>query len=156
MTIRFVLRTLLLFAAFCFSASAPIAAQGAAMPSPGAMLMAQAMSNDFRPFTPEAFKAAQDAGQLSLVFFHAPWCPVCRAQEPKLVRGLNGMSTSVVALKVDYDSNQMLRTQMKVTRQSTVIVYRGAKEIARLSYTSDDAAIDELFRKAAQNGMAGV
>jgi thiol-disulfide isomerase/thioredoxin len=114
------------------------------------------MKNDFRTFTPTAFKTAQDAGRLSLVFFHAPWCPVCRAQEPKLMSRLNGMYTDIVPFKVDYDSNQALRAEMNVTRQSTVIVYRGAKEIGRLSYTSDDAAIDDLFRKTTQAGMGGM
>ena len=114
------------------------------------------MKNGFRPFTPAAFKAAQDAGKVSLVFFHAPWCPVCRAQEPKLTSRLNGMYTDVVPFKVDYDSNQMLRKDMNVTRQSTVIVYRGVMEIGRLSYTSEDAAIDELFTKTTRAGMGGM
>ncbi|MCC7042688.1 MAG: thioredoxin family protein [Acidobacteria bacterium] len=134
-----------------------LAAQGGPAPMhPMPTASDATMKNDFRPFTPAAFKATQDAGGLSLVFFHAPWCPVCRAQEPKLMSRLNGMYTDIVPFKVDYDSNQSLRGQMNVTRQSTVIVYRGAKEIARLSYTSDDAAIDELFGKTTQAGMGGM
>ncbi len=160
MNVRTVRHTLALTAAIgIISASShPAAAQGGAssMGAKPATMMTATMSNDFRAFTPAAFKAAQDAGKVSLVFFHAPWCPVCRAQEPKLMSRLSGMYTDIVPFKVDYDSNQMLRKDMNVTRQSTVIVYRGAVEIARLSYTSDDAAIDELFRRTTQAGMGGM
>lgn len=129
---------------------------GAAKP---AMAMSQDMKQDmkmargFAPFTKDAFKAAQDSGKTTLVFFHAPWCPVCKAQEPKVLAHLNGDAKDVVALKVDYDTNMELRKEMKVEKQSTLILYSGAKEAARLSYKSDDASIDELFKHAMMKGM---
>ena len=104
--------------------------------------------NDFRAYTPEALEAAQSAGKTTLLFFHAPWCPVCKAQEPKVKAQLNGEHDDVVAFKVDYDSNAALRRQLKVDKQSTLILYQGAKEVARLSYKSDDAAIAEFFSHA--------
>ena len=36
--------------------------------------------NDFKPYTAEAVKAAMGEGKTTLLFFHAPWCPVCKAQ----------------------------------------------------------------------------
>ena len=111
----------------------------------GAAVHAEPMTRGFAPFTKAAFNAAADDGKLTLVFFHAPWCPVCKAQEPKVLAHLNGDAKDVVALKVDYDSNLDLRKEMHVEKQSTLILYRGMKEIARLSYKSDDASIDELF-----------
>ena len=104
------------------------------------------MARGFAPFTKAAFTSAADSGKTTLVFFHAPWCPVCKAQEPKVVAHLNGDARDVVALKVDYDTNMDLRKAMKVEKQSTLILYRGGTEIARLSYKSDDASIDELFK----------
>jgi len=106
------------------------------------------MKNDFKPYTAMAHRAAQDEGQLSLVFFHAPWCPVCRAQEPKVLARLNGEFKNIVPFKIDYDSNMELRKAMHVTKQSTLILYKGSTEIGRLSYKSDDASIDELFAHA--------
>jgi thioredoxin 1 len=106
------------------------------------------MSHGFAPFTKDAFKTATEAGKFTLVYFHAPWCTVCQAQEPKLLAHLNGDAKEVVALKVDYDSNVDLRKEMNVQKQSTLILYSGKKEIARLSYKSDDASIDELFKHA--------
>src|SRR5690349_12639098 len=45
--------------------------------------------NTFKSFTKEAFAAATAEGKTTLVFFHAPWCSVCKAQEPKDLAHLN-------------------------------------------------------------------
>jgi thioredoxin 1 len=104
--------------------------------------------NDFKPYTAEAVKAAMDEGKTTLLFFHAPWCPVCKAQEPKVKAHLNGAHKNVVAFKVDYDSNLALRKELKVDKQSTLILYQGMKEVARLSYKSDDESIADFFSHA--------
>jgi hypothetical protein len=104
--------------------------------------------NELRPYTAEAVKSAMAEGKTTLLFFHAPWCPVCRAQEPKVNAHLNGAHRDIAAFKVDYDSNTALRKELKVDKQSTLILYRGTKEVARLSYKSDDASIAEFFSHA--------
>jgi thiol-disulfide isomerase/thioredoxin len=104
--------------------------------------------NEFKPYTPETFKAAMAEGKTTLLFFHAPWCPVCKAQEPKVKAHLNGDHKDVVAFKVDYDSNVALRKELKVEKQSTLILYQGMKEVARLSYKSDDESIAQFFSHA--------
>ena len=104
--------------------------------------------NDFKPYTAEAVKAAKDEGKTVLLFFHAPWCPVCKAQEPKVKSHLNGAHKNVVAFRVDYDSNMALRKELNVEKQSTLILYQGKKEVARLSYKSDDQSIAEFFSHA--------
>ena len=154
-------RSVLLTTAFALITATSAVAQGPAPmapmapggTTPGMNTSAPMMKNELQTFTPAAFKAAQDAGKVSLLFFHAPWCPVCRAQEPKIAARLAGAYSHVVPFRVDYDSNQMLRREMNVARQSTVILYRGAKEISRMSYTSEDAAIDQFFGHAAMGGM---
>ena len=104
--------------------------------------------NDFKPYTSEAFKTAMREGRTTLLFFHAPWCPVCKAQEPKVKAHLNGDHKGVVAFKVDYDSNAALRKELNVDKQSTLILYQGMKEVARLSYKSDDQSIAQFFSHA--------
>jgi thioredoxin 1 len=124
---------------------AALVAAAAAAPR-GQQMMVPA--NDARPFTQEAFDAAAAEGKTILVDFYAPWCPVCRAQEPKVKARLNADFKHVVAFRVDYDSNAALRKAMNVQKQSTLILFEGRRELARLSYTSEDKAIDALFAHA--------
>jgi thiol-disulfide isomerase/thioredoxin len=53
-----------------------------------------------------------------VLFFHAPWCPQCRALEASILAGK--VPDDVTILKVDYDSNQALRQKYGVTIQTTV------------------------------------
>lgn len=54
-----------------------------------------------------------------LLFFHAPWCPQCRALEADITAA--GVPNGVTIIKVDYDSNQVLRQRYGVTLQTTVV-----------------------------------
>ena len=61
---------------------------------------------------------AQTAGT-KLLFFHAPWCPQCRALEADIKA--KGVPEGVTIIKVDYDSNQSLRQKYGVTIQTTLV-----------------------------------
>ena len=63
--------------------------------------------------------AITDAAGTRLLFFHAPWCPQCRAVEEDIVA--SGVPDGVTIIKVDYDSNQALRQQYGVTLQTTFV-----------------------------------
>ncbi len=54
-----------------------------------------------------------------LLFFHAPWCPQCRALEASIQA--EGVPEGVTIIKVDYDSNQALRQRYGVTIQTTLV-----------------------------------
>ena len=54
-----------------------------------------------------------------LLFFHAPWCPQCRAIEASINDG--AIPAGVTVFKVDYDSNQALRQKYGVTLQTTFV-----------------------------------
>ena len=55
----------------------------------------------------------------TLLFFHAPWCPQCRALETDIKK--EGVPEGVTIIKVDYDSNQKLRQEYGITIQTTVV-----------------------------------
>lgn len=54
-----------------------------------------------------------------LLFFHAPWCPQCRALDSDIKA--TALPAGVTIFKVDYDSNQTLRQKYGVTIQTTVV-----------------------------------
>lgn len=54
-----------------------------------------------------------------VLFFHAPWCPQCRALEASIQAG--PIPSNVTIIKVDYDANQALRQKYGVTIQTTLV-----------------------------------
>ena len=40
-----------------------------------------AIAREFRAYDAASFQALQNKNAATVVFVHAPWCPVCRAQE---------------------------------------------------------------------------
>lgn len=54
-----------------------------------------------------------------LLFFHAPWCPQCRALEADILD--KGVPSGVTIFKTDYDTNQALRQKYGVTIQTTFV-----------------------------------
>jgi len=82
------------------------------------------------------------------VHFHADWCPTCRAQDKAFatMKGESGLDLTV--LVADYDNVRELRRQLKVQTQSTLIVYHGSTERARLVGDTDAAALRAALKKA--------
>lgn len=84
-------------------------------------------------YNAEAF--AKTAGR-RVLFFHAPWCPQCRALEQSIKDGK--IPDGVTIFKVDYDTNHELRTKYGVTIQTTLVEVgtNGDKVNAYVAYNS--------------------
>jgi thioredoxin 1 len=101
------------------------------------------------PFTQSAFEAAQKAGKPILIDVTAPWCPVCRAQAPTLaalpaVPEFQGLTM----FSVDFDTQKDVLRALGVQKQSTLVVFAGAKETARSTGDTDPDAIRALVATA--------
>ncbi len=85
-----------------------------------------------KPFDVAQFEAAQKAGRPILVAVNADWCVTCRAQEPVLEAALRDpKNANFVVFRVDFDHQKELLRRFNVQYQSTLIVYKGATEVAR-------------------------
>jgi thioredoxin 1 len=102
-----------------------------------------------RAFDQKAFDAAQAANQPILVEVHAPWCPVCKLQEPILSKlGTEARFKPMAAFKIDFDSQKDLLRRFNVQKQSTLIVFKGRKEVGRSTGDSNANSIQQLLAKA--------
>ena len=100
-------------------------------------------------FTPAALAEAQKAGKAVLVEISAPWCPTCKVQKPILDKLLSSDKyKSFVTLDVDFDSQKADVAALKATMQSTLIVYKGDKEVGRSAGDTNAASIEALLAKA--------
>lgn len=102
-----------------------------------------------QPFSKAAFAAAQAAGKPIVVHIYAPWCPTCRAQEPILAKleAEPGFS-ALESFRVDFDGQKDAVRALKATNQSTIIVFKGAKEVGRSVGETNPKTIGDLLRKA--------
>ena len=100
-------------------------------------------------FDQSQFDAARAAGKPVAVVFHADWCPTCRAQAPVLKNLLQTPELKSVTLFVaNFDTEKALKKSLKVTQQSTVIVFRAGKEVARSTGDTRQDSLDALLRQA--------
>lgn len=100
-------------------------------------------------FTPAALDAAKASGKPILVDVSAPWCPTCKAQKPILSKlTADPAYKDLVVFDVDFDSQKPALKKLGVTSQSTLISFKGAKEVARTVGDTSEAGIKALIDKA--------
>jgi thioredoxin 1 len=76
-----------------------------------------------------------------MLFFHAPWCPMCRALDAEFMAKETELS-GVHILKVDFDTATALRQKYGVTVQHTFVqVDAAGTQIAKWSDASTLAAV---------------
>jgi thioredoxin 1 len=101
------------------------------------------------PFSKPAFDKALADGKPVVVDFAASWCPTCKAQRP-VVQGLmkDAKRKTLTVFVADFDKEEALKAQLKVTMQSTLIAFKGGKEVARSTGQTDKAELGALLDKA--------
>lgn len=105
---------------------------------------------DVTPFTAQAFQDAQKANKPILIEIHASWCPTCKEQKAILNNLLlpKPKFKDMVVLRVDFDSQKDVVSEFGARMQSTLIVYKGKKEVGRSVGDTDPASIAVLLDKA--------
>ena len=82
-------------------------------------------------------------GKKTLIWFHASWCATCKAQELVLEKIPKDQNQTVI-IKVDFDKATKLRRELKVPTQSTFLVYKNGKEVARSVGVTDPTELKKL------------
>lgn len=105
-------------------------------------------AGDLKPYSMDALKMAQMDGRTVVLDFHAGWCPVCRKQEAAF-KSLKDDADfdKVTVLTVDFDKEKELRRQYGVQQQSTLVVLKDGKEVAREGGITDAGKIKMLVAK---------
>jgi thiol-disulfide isomerase/thioredoxin len=100
---------------------------------------------EFQPYDPAAVEKAIASGKPVIVHVRAWWCLQCHAQASildslKSDPAYDGMSFFLV----DYDKQKDVVSKLDCPR-STLIAYKGGKEVTRMSWeTSRDAVVGVL------------
>ena len=96
-----------------------------------------------------AFDKALAEGKPVIVDFQADWCPTCKVQKP-LVQALlkEPRMKDVVLFVADYDKEKDLKKALRVSSQSTFVVFKGGKEVGRSTGQTKKEDLAETFAKA--------
>lgn len=79
-------------------------------------------------------------GKPFVLFFHADWCPICRAMELNITEDIDSFPTGTIILKADYDKEKELKKEYGINIQSTVVVVNAGGETI---YKATDPAFDD-------------
>ena len=101
------------------------------------------------PYDEAIFNKLLASGQPVALEFSASWCPTCRAQAP-LLRSITGEPAfkDLTLLVADYDKEMGLRKTYNVSMQSTLIVFRNGKEVARSTGDTSRSGLTHLLAAA--------
>ncbi len=106
---------------------------------------------DEKPFSAAALDAAQTSGKPVLIDVFAPWCPVCKAQQAVLgTLNQDPKYADLTVLKVDFDNQPDVLKSLKVSKQSTLIAFKGKTETGRSAGDTKKASIEALIATAMQ------
>lgn len=101
------------------------------------------------PFGQAQFDSMRAAGKPVAVVFHADWCPTCRAQAPLLKDLAQTPELKSVTLYVaNFDTEKALKKSLGVTKQSTIVVFKNGKEVARSTGDTQQDSLAALLRRA--------
>ena len=111
---------------------------------------ALASAGPSEPYTQKRFDELAAQGKPALVAVHADWCPTCKAQKPILSELLGKPEfKDVTELVVDFDAQKPIIQRYKAVTQSTLIAFKGGKEVGRSVGDTNKSGIEELVKKAA-------
>jgi len=108
-------------------------------------LFAQAVGE---PYTQEKMDVQNKDGKPTLLFVYADWCPTCKAQEKILNELLpTAEFKGLTTLKVNFDEQKTVLRAFGVKYQSTFILFKGGKEVVRVTAETDRERIAEWLRQ---------
>lgn len=92
-----------------------------AVPSPTTSVNPNSKAGSYQDYSTATIATEQKAGNKVVLFFHAPWCPYCKAADIAFKANATSIPAGVTVLKTDYDSNTELKKKYGVTYQHTFV-----------------------------------
>ncbi|MFC3693910.1 thioredoxin family protein [Chenggangzhangella methanolivorans] len=113
-----------------------------------ALSVAPAFAASLQPFGTANFEAARGKGAV-IALIDASWCPTCRAQKPIVTKLLaDPKFAKVAAFAIDYDSEKPTLKALNAPDRSTILVFKGGKEVGRSVGDTREETIAALLEKA--------
>jgi len=110
-----------------------------------------AMAGEIKPYTQTEFDKPAQEGRPVVVDVSATWCPTCKVQKP-IIDGLMKQPAykDVTLLTVDFDAEKPTLKKFKVAMQSTLVAFKGGKEVGRSTGDTTPEGLEGLVKKTVQ------
>ena len=103
------------------------------------------------PYSAARFEQLAQQGKPILVAIHADWCPTCKAQKPILKELMARPEyKNVTELTVDFDHDPAALKKFHAVQQSTLVAFKGEKEVGRSIGDTNKTRIEGLVKKTAR------
>jgi thiol:disulfide interchange protein len=101
------------------------------------------------PISAADLAGIEKKGESAVITVHADWCPTCKSQDKVLSTFIKDPAyKNVVFYQLQFDDQKDLLKILNVRSQSTIIVYKGGKEVARATGDTSEAALSKLTKQA--------
>ena len=115
----------------------------------GIALMATSVFSAGVPITAADLAEIEKKGKSAVVSVHADWCSTCKSQDKVLANLMKDPEfKNVTFYQLEFDTQKDLLKTLKVRSQSTIIVFKGGKEVARATGDTKEAALSKLAKQA--------
>lgn len=105
-------------------------------------------AGEVKPYAKAEFDKLNAEGKGVVLAIHAPWCPTCKVQSPIQSELMSSPAfKDVTMMTIDFDSQKDVLKNFKVNMQSTIISFKGGKEVGRSVGDSTRAGIEALYKK---------
>lgn len=106
-------------------------------------------AGDIKPFNQIEFDKLTHEGKPVVLDISAPWCPTCKEQKP-IIDGLMKLPAykDVTLMTIDFDSAKPTLKKFKVTSQSTLVAFKGEKEVGRSVGDTTPVGLESLVKKS--------
>ncbi len=107
-----------------------------------------AVAGEFRPYDEATAQKAIASGKPVVIHVYAPWCLQCHIQASILDRLKDDPAFSgATFFRVDYDHQKDVVAKLDCPR-STVIAYKGGKEVSRMSWGITENSVVSVLKAA--------
>ena len=111
-------------------------------------MAAPAGAFEIRPYDKAEAQRAIASGRPVIVHVYAPWCLQCHVQASILDNLKNDPAyDKAMVFRVDYDNQKDVVAKLDCPR-STVIAYKGGKEVKRMSWGVTQASVVDVLTAA--------
>ena len=102
-----------------------------------------------QPITATQLAEIEKQGKSAVISVHADWCSTCKTQDKILSEFMkNPEYKNVTFYQLEFDTQKDLLKTLKVRSQSTIIVFKNGKEVARATGDTKESALAKLTKQA--------